>query len=274
MPGMLKQNTGGHWCKMAKIGNYEIIKEIAIDSKGEPVGGMGRIFQAKHIYLDELACIKQNKAKEFEDVLYNEAKILWRLNEHHSIPTVKDFFPVADSYVMVMDYIDGPTLDSLIEKNSRMHPEDASWITERLLSALQYSTYKGIVHGDIKPGNLFIEAKHHDVKLIDWGLASYKPKSTSKQMGYTPRYVAPEIRDGKSPIPESDVYGTGMIMLYALGGDVDSKEFRDETPEPIKEFCSRLIRYDPMQRPSLEKENLAKALSDIREQVFGRRHMK
>jgi len=255
--------------KMASIGNYKIIKQI-----GE--GGFGRIFQAEHILLEEKACLKQNKNASPEDaeMLRHEAKLLWKLDEYHSIPSTKDFIELEkDNCVLVLNYIDGKTLEEIVAEKSRIHPEDVCWITERLLGALCYCHYNGVVHSDVKPENIFIEPKKHDIKLIDFGLAAYKPKSSTHPKGYTPRYAAPELVNGKPPIPETDIYGAGITMLYALGGDVAKKTIPDDTPKEIADFCNNLIKYDPTERPSWEKTNLIQDLSDLRLKVFERRHI-
>ena len=202
-----------------------------------------------------------------------EPKILWRLSEHHSIPSTKDFMKIEDgSYVLIMDYIDGMSLDEMIPKNLRMYPEDVCWVTERLLEALFYCHYNGIVHGDIKPGNVLVEQRKHDIKLIDFGLSVYRPKSGTKPIGYTEAFAAPEILEGDPPIPETDIYGTGLIMLYALGGNPILKTIPNDVPVQIKEFCRLMIEEDPIKRPNWEKDNLVKRISDLREEVFGRRH--
>jgi serine/threonine protein kinase len=252
---------------MATIGNYKILKMIS-------EGGFARIYQAEHTVLEELACIKQCKisTEEYTELLRQEAKILWKLNDHHSIPTVKDFFKTKDGGgLMVMNYIDGMSLQDIIPKNTRMHYEDTCWITERLLEAVYYCHYNGVIHGDIKPGNLIVEAKKHDIKLIDFGLAITNPNRKSKPIGFTEAFAAPELLEGKPPIPETDLYGVGITMLYALGGNPIIKSIPDDVPSQIQDFCNALLRYDPMERPSWEKDNLVQRLSDVRQQVFGRR---
>src|SRR3989338_4617027 len=116
--------------------NYEITEKIS-------EGGFGRIFKARHKLLDELACIKQNINTTEQDVelLRTEAKLLWRLSEYHSIPHAKDFYRIDDkNAILVMSYIEGTTLEGIISAKGRgLHPEDASWITERLLGALYYA---------------------------------------------------------------------------------------------------------------------------------------
>jgi serine/threonine protein kinase len=253
---------------MTKIGNYIVKKKI-----GE--GGFGRVFQAKHVILGEDACLKQNKRATRDDVelLIHESKLLWKLEDYHSIPTIKDFYKIEDDNgVIVMSYIEGDTLEDLVEKNGPLHPEDVCWITERLLGALYYSNCNGVIHSDVKPENVFIEPNKRDIKLIDFGLASYKPKATTKPAGFSPKYAAPEIMDGKPPIPETDIYGAGIVMLRALGGEVSSKTFRNDTPDEVKDFCEKLLRYDPRERPYWEKNNPLDLLGKVRENVFGRRH--
>lgn len=255
------------------IGNYQIKKKI-----GE--GGFGEIYQAEHVLIGELATIKINKelTEDAADLLKLEAKILWRLNEYHSIPSTKDFIKISDKqYALVLNYIDGETLDQMVERNIskgvHIHAEDACWITERLLGALYYCHYNGVVHGDVKPENVFIEPKKRDIKLIDFGLATYKPSAASKPIGYTERYAAPELRDGKPPIPESDIYGAGIVMLCALGGNVDSKKMPGSVPKEVKDYCNKLLSYDPTNRPSWDNDNPLIMLSDVRYSAFGRRHL-
>ncbi len=255
---------------MTEIGNYVLKKQIA-------EGGFARIYQAKHKHLEELACIKHSivAGKEYNELLLQEAKILWNLNEHHSIPHSKDFFYLPDgSSAMVMDYIDGKPLDEFIPKGQRLQPEDASWMMERLLSALHYAHYNGVIHGDMKPSQVLIEPKKRDIKLIDFGLSLVKPTSGTRPLGYSEAYVPPEVMAGKPPIPETDLYGAGLVYLYALGGDVARKTLPTDIPKPLADFCTSLLRYNPIKRPNWDKENLLEKFSDLRLEVFGRRHSK
>ena len=254
---------------MARVGNYIVKKQIA-------EGGFGRIFQAEHVYLGEKACLKQNTGSSREDVelLKHEAKLLWELDEYHSIPSIKDFFEIdKGSAVIVMKYIDGSTLEDIVKAKGPIHPEDVCWITERLLGALYYSHCRGVIHSDVKPQNVFVEPDKRDIKLIDFGISSYKPISRTKPLGYSPMYAAPELKTNKPPIPETDIYGAGIVMLRALGGDIFKKSFRSDTPEKIVEYCKKLLRYDPFERPNWEKNNPINELSDIRQELFGRRHI-
>lgn len=250
------------------VGNYRVEKMIA-------EGGFGRVFQARHVTLNTPACLKRSKENNpaHVELLKQEARLLWKLCDHHSIPHAKDFMMLPDGTgLMVMSYIDGEPLDRLILPHAEPGVEETAWVVERLLSALYYCHYHGVIHGDIKPGNIMVERRKHDIKLIDFGLAAHRPGSGSAPMGYTELYSAPELKEGKPPIPETDLYGAGMVLLCMLGGDPFTKLVPDGVPEPMAAFCEALLRKNPMERPSWEKTDLIGKWSDIRLEVFGRRH--
>jgi serine/threonine protein kinase len=253
---------------METIGNYKIIREIG-------KGGFAKIYEAEHRILGEKVSLKRNINENEKDVdlLKYEAKLLWRLDECHSIPSVKDFFLINNlQAAMVLSYIDGNTLEEIVQHEGPIHPEDCCWITERLLGALCYIHYNGVVHADVKPQNVFVEPNKHDIKLIDFGTAAYRPGKNAAARGFTPKYAAPELILGNPPIPETDIYGAGLVLLRALGGNLQNKTFRSDTPKEIADFCKNMLNPDLKQRPNWEKENLIEELSDIREKVFGRRH--
>jgi serine/threonine-protein kinase len=252
---------------MTSIGNYNILRKI-----GE--GGFAIAYLAEHKLLSEKACIKQNiniSSKDTE-LLRREAKLMWNLN-HHSLPSVKDFFAVGDgSYAIAMNYAEGKNLEELVSSKGAIHSEDVCWITQRLLQATYYINSKGIIHSDIKPQNVIVQPSEHNIILLDYGLSAFRPKGDTEAIGYTEMYAAPELLQGKPPLPESDLYGVGIVMLYALGGDVIAKNYPKNVSEPIRNFCDALLRYSPIERPKWEKVDLVKQLSDVRQQVFGRRH--
>ncbi len=252
---------------MTTIGNYEIIRQI-----GE--GGFGRTYEARHLVLGEKACVKQNINITDEDaeLLRREAKLLWNVH-HHSLPGLRDYFRLDDgSCVMVMSYIEGKPLDQSVKKHKAIHPEDVSWMTQRMLNALYYLHSKGIVHGDVKPPNIIVQPHEHNAVLVDYGLSCIRPKATTHAVGYTEMFAAPEILQGKPPIPESDLYSLGLTMIYALGGDLITRDIPSHVPQPLREFVQGLAQPDPLQRPTWDKEDLVKKLSNVRLEAFGRSH--
>src|SRR5205814_52672 len=99
-------------------------------------------------------------------------------------------------------------------------PEHVAWITERILNILKYLHMHGVVHGDLKPNNVIIQTESHTVTLVDYGLSAARPTSATQVKGYTPHFAAPEQIAGGSLLPETDLFGLGMTLVFALGGDV------------------------------------------------------
>lgn len=249
------------------IGNYKVIRKI-----GE--GGFAKTYEAMHRELKVKACLKQNINITPDDLalLKDEARLLWDIH-HYALPTVKDFFTLQDgSAVLAMSFIEGKNLDDLVKAKGPIHPEDVCWITQRVLQGLHYLHAHGIVHSDVKPQNVIPQPKYHNAVLVDFGLSIKKPKSTTKPTGYTEAYASPELLQGLPPLPESDFYGLGLVMMYALGGDPFGKSCPASTPKQLAKFIDALVCYDPKHRPRWEKVDLVAQLSDIRQEVFGRRH--
>lgn len=254
-----------------KIGNYRIIRKIA-------EGGFGIAYEAMHSILKERVCIKHsiNISDYDTQLLIREAKAVWNLR-HHALPDIKDILVLDDgSCALVMSYIEGPTLQQVIEdyqsRKKEMDPENACWIMSRILDALRFLHYNGVVHGDVKPQNIIVQDNTHAAVLVDYGLASVKPSRKTKPDGYTPLFAAPESRTDKPPIPETDLFCLGLTMIYALGGDPVNRRIPGSTPKPIKDFLQRLVIEDVMKRPNWEKVNLLTELNEAREEAFGRAH--
>jgi serine/threonine protein kinase len=185
---------------------------------------------------------------------------------------MRDFFRASDgSYILVMQFIEGKELQKTIEKHNALEPETICWITQRLLNALYYLHHSGIIHGDVKPGNVIVQPATHNAVLVDYGLASIRPKSDSRALGCTELFAAPEITADKPPIPESDIYSLGLTMLYACGGDPIAKTFPKDVPQKLQDYFGEFIRYNPADRPNWEKDDLVSRLSDLRQELFGRR---
>ena len=251
---------------MKKIGSYELIRQI-----GE--GGFARTYEGRHLLNSEIkACLKQNINLSEEDkaLLAREAYLISKV-DHYSLPSFRDLYEIDDSLVLAMSFVEGKSLDKIIEKHKALHPEEVSWITQRVLNALHYLHHEGIIHGDIKPPNLIVQPQKHNALLVDFGLSSLKPTSKTMAQGYTTVFAAPEVVDGKPPLPQSDFYSLGLTMIYAWGGDLLTKTNPDYVPKPLQDLVAEFLHPDPLQRPDWSTD-LIKRLSDIRFEVFGRRH--
>jgi len=255
------------------LGNYKIIKKI-----GE--GGFAKTYLAEHLILREKACLKQNIDMKDEDVelLIKEAKLLWHIH-HHSLPTLRDFIACGDgSYVLAMTYIEGKELYKIVEEDypkglNGKNSEHVCWMIQRLLNALHYLHFYGVIHGDVKPQNIMIKAEEHNAVLVDYGLSTLRPKQMTSCPGYTPAFAAPEQIAGKPSIPETDIYGLGVSMIYALGGNFIAKTFPSNVPKQLQNYISKMVRHEPLKRPN-DTSKLIKEISNLRQEVFERRSSK
>lgn len=249
------------------IGNYRIVSEIA-------EGGFGKTYKGEHILLGTPVCIKHasSVSPQDEELMKEEARAVWDLR-HWAIPAIREIIKLDDgSLAIVQSYVPGPTLGALVVKNGALDPEHVCWITERVLNALKYLHVHGVVHGDVKPDNIIIQPDTHQVVLVDYGLSLVRPRADTVNKGYTPLYASPEQERGMPLLPESDLFSLGITMVYALGGNVPSRQVPDSTPDALCAFIKKLITYNVLNRPNWAKEDLSKTLSDLREDVFGRRY--
>lgn len=250
------------------VSGYRILEQIA-------QGGFGRTYRGEHVRLGTPVCIKHCSriSPQFEEILVNETKAMWDLR-HHAIPAVRDLIKLDDgSLALVMSFIPGPTLEQVIEKAGRLDAEHVAWIAERTLNALMYIHYHGVVHGDLKPQNIIVLPKTHQVSVVDFGLAMVKPKAGMDAKGFTPYFAPPEEIAGRMLLPESDFYSLGMTLIYALSGSIEAvarKEVPKDTPKALCDFIKRLIVREVLERPRWDREDLCETMQRIRIKDFGR----
>jgi len=246
------------------IGNYRILSEIA-------EGGFGVTYKGEHTLTKDPVCIKHcsQVSAAHDAVLIQETKAIWDLR-HYAMPVMRDLHRLDDgSLALVMSYIPGHTLEQIVEKVGKMEPETVAWITDRILNALLYLHHHGVIHGDIKPQNVIIQPNTHSVVLVDFGLAMVKPGASAKSIGYTPVFASPEQIAGKTLLPASDYYSTGMLMTYALNGgkDMDKKRVPATVPDPMVNFIASITRKNILERP---QDDLFDEFVKVRQASFGR----
>lgn len=247
------------------IGDYRIIRELA-------EGGFGKTYLGEHIMLGTQVCIKHasHVSPQDEIILMEEAKSIWDLR-HYAIPSVRNIIKLEDgSLALVMSYIPGLTLEEIVKKHGFLDAETVCWITERVLNALRYLHFNGVVHGDVKPQNIIVQVEKHMVVLVDYGLSLIRPSADSSSKGYTPFYAPPEQIAGLTLLPESDFYSLGMTMISALGGDLKHRRVPEDLPDPVCSFIRRLVANDLLDRPRWDKEDLVDMLQGVRIKAFGR----
>ncbi len=225
-----------------RIGPYEIVRPLG-------AGGFGRTFEARHVVLGERACLKlahPGPGAADRDLALREAKVLWGLH-HPCLPNIYEVLvdPVDGGLVLAMRFVEGRTLAELTPIDVPLSVRVAG----QVLRALRVLDRCGIVHGDVKPANVIVEPDRRGVVLVDLGLASVRPGPTTRAPGWTEGFVAPEVRAGRPPLPESDLFSLGLTLAHALGGDVERRVLPAGVPDPLIDFIVALTRRDPRERP-------------------------
>ena len=200
------------------IGRYRITEHLGR-------GGMAEVYKAFQSSLDRYVAIKIMHAfladdKDFQVRFEREAKFIATLR-HPNIVQVYDFVVENGQYYMVMEFIDGVTLRSMLEmmheRDEWVTLDDAVTIVLSVGSALRYAHERGMLHRDVKPANVMITRDGH-VILTDFGIAkilSATNLTASGAMVGTPSYMSPELGMGQAGDERSDIYSLG-VMLYQL----------------------------------------------------------
>src|SRR5262245_14847867 len=199
-----------------KIGKYNIVDRIGR-------GGMGVVFKAHDPILDRPVALKVISPEiEVTDELrarfYREAQACARLN-HPNIVTVYDMGEEEGRLYIVMELLDGEELRRLIVHKTSMAIEDKLSVMIQVCDGLHYAHRQGIVHRDIKPGNILVQ-RSGQVKILDFGIAQMATKEgggltrTGLIMG-TLRYISPEQLRGRAD-HRSDMFSLGSVFYELL----------------------------------------------------------
>ncbi|MBI3610164.1 MAG: protein kinase [Nitrospirae bacterium] len=248
-------------------GKYEIQGEIAR-------GGMGVIYKAIHTTLNRRVAIKVLHPQYSGDSAFlkrfqREARAMARL-DHENIIRVFDVAEDQGSQYIVMEYFQGKDLKQLILEKGRFLPEDALAFAVQVASALSYAHSQGIVHRDIKPGNIMVDGRGR-VKIADFGIAAATDEISVTATGQiigTPEYMSPEQARGEHLDGRTDLYSLGMVIFEMLNGQTPyqgisrmaivgkllyEKEeltlsFPSDTPLPVQDFVRTILKKQPGQR--------------------------
>jgi eukaryotic-like serine/threonine-protein kinase len=193
------------------------IKEVAGYQLAECIGsgGMGDVYKAYNSSLNRFAAVKILYHKEFAERFKNEAYIQSSVS-HPNIARLYEYAAYEDKPCIVMEYVEGESLDALLRRKGKLSSEETENIIRQVVSALAYLHKKEIMHRDIKPQNFKIQSDG-TVKMLDFGIAKHKYSPKLTQVGFvigTMEYLAPEQFQQKEEL-KSDVWATG-VMAYEL----------------------------------------------------------
>jgi eukaryotic-like serine/threonine-protein kinase len=230
-------------------------------------GGMGTVYRAEDTLLQRPVALKMLHPHLLRDTTFferfrNEAILSARLN-HPNVATLYNFLKDQDDSFMVMELVDGATLEQLLRKQGPFSVENAVRVITQALDGLSHAHRKGILHRDIKPANLML-TKEGGVKLMDFGIArlvgSERLTRVNRVMG-TLEYLAPELLDGGDPSEQSDLYAVGVLLYELLSGKMPFNASTDST------LISQILHHKPI--PIREHlSTIPKALEDILEKLL------
>lgn len=256
-------------------GRYRLIKRIA-------TGGMGEVWQAQDDVILRQVAIKILKQQylgdpDFVERFRTEAKHAAMIN-HDGIANVYDYGEDEGSAYLVMELVPGEALSSILEREKTLPEQQVISIIVQTALALDAAHREGLVHRDIKPGNLLITPEGN-VKITDFGIARVANQASLTQTGQvmgTVQYLAPEQATGKPASASGDIYSLGIVAYEALAGRRPFKGETqmaiamaqiNETPPPLSsELDPKLVKLvmdcmakKPDQRPHSSLELAARA---------------
>lgn len=247
-------------------GRYELDSRIAI-------GGMGEVWEATDHVIGRTVAIKILKDEYMGDPGFlerfrAEARHAALVN-HEGIASVFDYGEENGSAFLVMELVPGEALSTVLEREGQLSTDKTLDIVAQTSAALQAAHAAGLVHRDIKPGNLLITPDGR-VKITDFGIARIAdqvPLTATGQVMGTVQYLSPEQASGHAASPATDIYSLGIVAYECLAGKrpftgesqvaIAMAQINDAAPplpetiaEPVRNFVMSMIAKKPEDRPA------------------------
>jgi len=260
-------------------GRYQLSSRVAI-------GGMGEVWQATDLVIGRTVAIKILKDEYLGDPGFlerfrAEARHAALVN-HEGIANVFDYGEEEGSAYLVMELVPGEALSAILERERVLSTDRVLDIVAQTANALSAAHAAGLVHRDIKPGNLLITPDGR-VKITDFGIARIAdqvPLTATGQVMGTVQYLSPEQASGRSASPTTDIYSLGIVAYEALAGRrpftgesqvaiamAQINETPPELPatvaEPVRNLVYACIAKNPADRPA-SASHLARAAQALR----------
>ena len=250
------------------------------------MGGMAIVYRAVDLRTGHNVAVKvlrpeYNEDSEFISRFQREAEAASKMT-HHNIVNLLDVGMDGENRYLVMEYVQGKTLKTVIQERGKLSPALAGQIAIRILSALEHAHRNGIVHRDIKPQNILVHADGH-IKVADFGIARIANSSTLTKgdnvMGSV-HYFSPEQAKGEGANATSDLYSTGIVLYEMLTGRVPydgdnpvavAMQHLHATPVPIQNLAPdvqpalvRVCMKAMEKNPALRYQTARDMAADIR----------
>ncbi|MCG5436395.1 WD40 repeat domain-containing serine/threonine protein kinase [Micromonospora foliorum] len=250
-------------------------------------GGMGVVWRATDELIGRTVAIKEIRApvglpaderRLFGERALREARTAGRIN-HPAVVAIHDLVPATgddEAVYIVTELVDAPTLADLLDREGTLPPNRVTAIGIRMLDALKAAHSVGVVHRDVKPGNIMV-LPGDEVKLLDFGIAQAAgdARLTRHGMMGSTGYLAPELFHGSDPTPAADLWSAGVTLAQAVNGELPFERastaatvhavLYDDIPavdcdEPLSTVVAGLLTRDVAQRLTVEQ---ARDLLDV-----------
>lgn len=234
------------------VGGYEVIGWLGS-------GGMGRVYRVRHLLSKRIEAMKlvlpDVERNGFVERFQREIEVQARLS-HSNICALHTAVRIGSRLALIMELAEGEPLTEEL-KSGPLEPRRAVEYACQLLEALGHAHERGVIHRDVKPGNIVITAGGQ-AKLVDFGIARLTGSAEITMEGITvgsPYYMSPEVITGRQPDPRSDIYAAGVTLYEMVTG---IRPFVAETPFAILE---RHLKVQPI-APHVIDPLIPKSLSD------------
>ncbi len=257
-------------------GKYKIYDEVGS-------GGFATVYLGRNMDTNEIVAIKvlsrqYTRESQYVERFQREAGLAQRL-QHPNIVRILDHGIEDGIHFLVMEFVEGLTLDKIIERKGRLSIEEALSYTQQACAGLQAAYKAGVVHRDIKPANLMVTPSG-TVKIMDFGIARMESMAGLTQSGMfmgTPRYISPEMARGAKADIRADIYSLGLLLYEMLTGvppfDAENPwavlrqqiegdptpigQLRPDIPPWLEAVVGRAMVKDPAQRFQTPAQMLA-----------------
>src|SRR5262245_6461682 len=230
------------------IGKYRILSSLGS-------GGFGTVYLAEDTWIDKKVALKvpHKQNLDFSEML-KEPRLLASMS-HPNIVTVLTAEKQDDVFFIVMEYVQGDTLEAVIEHDGTLELGKALDYTCQICNAMDHAHKQGIIHRDLRPGNVLV-TESGMVKVADFGTSRFlEIAAHGTTVIGSPPYMAPEQFQGKA-VFASDIYSLGVTMYQMFTGVLPY-----DTPMPSD--LEKLMKGELAQPPKSKNPKLPKAISDI-----------
>ena len=250
---------------LEKVGKYEIIKELG-------KGATSAVYQAYDPFQNRQVAIKvvfpealgdKEHGRRYKKLFVTEASLAGKLSHPH-IVAIYDAAADEDGSYIVMEYVDGTTLEQYTRHDNLLPIQKIVEIVYKCARALEYASRQGVIHRDIKPANILL-AGESDIKISDFGAALTVAAETTQVSGIgSPAYMSPEQVKEQQLTYQTDIFSLGVVMFQLLTGRLPFKGANNysmiyqiinvESPRPMEVRPDIPPRIDAIVMRALQKD--------------------